>query len=64
MIDGGHYVVDFCVPYGMQQFLDGHRRVIGRRVALLLELKRVCGVCGNRRATTIVDGGDSGGGGR
>lgn len=34
MIDGGHDVVDFGVPYGMEQFLDGHRSVIGRRVLL------------------------------
>lgn len=39
MIDGGHDVVDFSVPYGMEQLLDGHRSVIGRRVLLLLLLK-------------------------
>lgn len=39
MIDGGHDVVDFGVPYGMEQLLDGHRSVIGRR---LLEH---CGGC-------------------
>jgi len=38
VIDSSHDVIDFGVPYGMEQLFNGHRSVIRRCVLLLLLL--------------------------